>query len=117
VPYACNVPTVWPHVPCYHHPCGYHVPQHITAVHYSILVPQKLRKTLSETVYLGKPLEHIACHELLYLTKVIEDSHSLELLHLAVQAPQWHSWPQLFESLIHELDLLTCGEEHNDLGA
>ena len=56
-------------------------------------------------------------NELLYLTEVIEDSHSLELLHLAVQAPQRHSRPQLLESLVHELDLLTCGEEDNDLGA
>ncbi|KAA6424160.1 MAG: hypothetical protein FRX49_06119 [Trebouxia sp. A1-2] len=36
---------------------------------------------------------------------------------MAGMAPQWHSRPQLFESLIHELHLLTCGEEHNDLGA
>lgn len=56
-------------------------------------------------------------NEHLYLTEVIEHSHSLELLHLAVQAPQRHSRPQLLESLVHEFDLLTCGEEHNDLGA
>ena len=56
-------------------------------------------------------------NERLYLTEVIEDSHSLELLHLAVQASQWHSRPQLLESLVHELDLFTCGEKDNDLGA
>lgn len=57
---ACNVPTIPPHVPCYYHPCGHHVPQHVTAVQYSILVPQKLPKTLCKTGYLGKPLKRIA---------------------------------------------------------
>ena len=103
-------------MPRYHHPCVHHVPQHI-AVQYSILVPQKPHKALCKTGFLGKQLERIGGYEQLYLTEVIEDSHSLELLHLAVQAPQRHTWPQLLESLIHELDLLTCGEEHNDLGA
>ncbi len=52
-----------------------------------------------------------------YLTEIIEDSHPLELLHFAVQASQWNTWPQLLESFIHELDLLACGQEDYDLGA
>lgn len=107
---------------CCHRPCVHQVPQHVTAVHCSSALhycytlhtctTEVAQDTLSNCL-----LRRNACHELLYLTEVIEDSHSLELLHLAVQAPQWHSRPQLFESLIHELHLLTCGEEHNDLGA
>ena len=57
----------------------------------------------------------LTCHP--HLAEVIEDSHALELLHLAVQAPQGHSRSQLLERLIHELDLLACGQEHDDLGA
>ena len=57
----------------------------------------------------------LTCHP--HLTEVIEDSHALELLHFAVQAPQGHSRPQLLERLIHELDLLACGQKHDDLGS
>ena len=53
----------------------------------------------------------------IHLTKVIEDGHPLELLHLAMQAAQGHSRPQLLEGLIHELHLLACGQEDDDFGA
>ena len=85
--------------------------------HHSMPILWKLRKILCDTFEPRIPLEHNACHQLLYLTEIIEDSHSLELLHFAMQAPQRHSRPQLLERLIHELDLFTCGEEDNDLGA
>ena len=49
-----------------------------------------------------------ALHEA-YLTEVVEDSHTLELLHLAVQTSERHPRPQFLEGLIHEFDLLACG--------
>ena len=52
------------------------------------------------------------CH----LAKVVKDCHSLELLHLAMQASQGYSRSQLLESLIHEFHLLACGQEDYDLG-
>lgn len=50
-----------------------------------------------------------------YLAEVIEDSHALHLLHLAVQAAQWDTRPEALECFMEEADLLASGHEDNHL--
>ena len=50
-----------------------------------------------------------------HLTEVVEDSHALHLLHLAVEAAQGDTRPEAFESFMEEAHLLAGGHEDNDL--
>ena len=50
-----------------------------------------------------------------HLTEIVEDSHALHLLHLAVEAAQGNTRPKAFECFMKEADLLAGGHEDNHL--